>query len=71
MRLFHARLEGPTFTFDAYDVTALKAEKVLLKLLVKHGKQYDLPANWWVGKMDYDVTEFALGSGYRDRELVK
>ena len=74
--IWEAELETSRFTFQGYGETRSIALQALRSALATHGKQYELPGNWWkeyTGE-NFDAVEYkeiVTGMGYRDNDLIK
>jgi hypothetical protein len=66
MELYRASFESRSFSFEAYGKTEDEAEKVMMKGLRKHTKNYGLPNNDWWERYDINVNKFELGKAYCD-----
>lgn len=69
-KIFHARMETPSFLFEAYGATQLQAAAGLRKARTLHAKQYGLDKTW-SDTFDFSVREVILGEPYRDHELIQ
>lgn len=80
MKIYRAGYDSRHFTFEAYCISKHGAELALLDALNEHGRRCSLEPGWWCDE-DYqkhveaetldkvfDVREFEIGVGYRDRE---
>lgn len=66
-----ASLITRNFHFQAYGSNTILSRAALLHTLMKHGKQYKLPANWYEQFLgDVEVHTFTLDQGYRDGEAL-
>jgi hypothetical protein len=69
--IFRATLSTRHFSFEAFGKTHDSTWGALVQGLNRHGRQYELPVNWY-GDMirDIEVTELAIGGVYRDNQEI-
>ncbi len=68
-QMFYANLETARFDFSAYGATEAAAMAALKAGLQEHGRQCDLPSDWydeWIA--DASVRPIQVGVAYRDGE---
>jgi hypothetical protein len=70
--LWKASLETRNFSFEAYGKSRWAARNALIRGLLRHAQEYQIPDIWWSPYRD-DIVFNCIGSGvaYRDGEALR
>jgi len=67
--IYHASIDTPNYSFDAYGSTREEAQRALMEVWKRHCQQTGAEPTY-ITRRDLTTVGVELGRGYRDRQEV-